>query len=237
MEGERKIQNQVETLSAPIEGFNEKNINDFFEKKYEQISSLVGFAVCKVCGHSPLDENYYLTNFQNGLLRVVKELPTYDPKKSKLSASIVRWATWGMIDGLREDDFLSRETRKKVRDLSNDSLKQCKSDGEYNATFHALNPPVSLDALLENGDIIDEKSDLRPVEKDVDQKLILDLLSSFCEYQKNFEDGDRMVKILEMYLNGMTGNNIGNQIGISESRVNQILHDDIFPWFRWANRV
>jgi RNA polymerase sigma factor (sigma-70 family) len=220
-------------LTAPDSGFTNDNINNFFETNSVEITRLVNFAVGGISGGKELDRNAYEEDFQNGILRVAAELPGFDPEKSSLASSIVRWAKFGIIDGLRQNDPVSRTTRKKMKTFSEDILRNCSSDGENSSLFHALNPPISLEALSDQFDAISDGRGLRPTEDEVELKLVAtDSIGKFIKSQKNSEKGKRNISILTLYIKGVNGREIGEELGISESRVNQILHKDIFPWFQ-----
>jgi RNA polymerase sigma factor (sigma-70 family) len=241
MEFEAKRTETSERLNPPQNGFTRETVSSFLEENLEAVSQGVRFAI-KITGSPPLDRGEWEDLFQDGMLGVVKYLPEYDSNKCSLFTFIVNRAGWKILDEFRRMNPVSRTVVEKLKKMSgmetDEILKNAKNTNEYNAFYHALNPPVSLDSFYERlegsscssddclvfDNVFDEKArngHTRPVEDILNGYEILDTIQHLLDPESTTLNCREKI-ILKRRICGKTMLEIGRELGCSESRICQL---------------
>lgn len=176
---------------------------------------------------------------QEGVLALLSSLERYDPKKGALSSFVMKRIKGAMLDYLRRLDWLPRNLRKHMKEVEN-AMIELESEGkeitdEAIADLTALdvesvrmirNEMVRKQLLMLDSYLLDiEETILSTVESEEDpaKEAYKEMLMKHLEMAIN-KLGDRERLVLSLrFEHELSLKEIGAVLGVSESRVSQIL--------------
>ncbi len=176
---------------------------------------------------------------QEGVLALLSSLERYDPKKGALSSFVMKRIKGAMLDYLRRLDWLPRNLRKHMKEVEN-AMIELESEGKE-ITDEAIAELTDLDVksvrmirnemvrkqlLMLDSYLLDmEETILSTVESEEDpaKEAYKEMLMKHLEAAIN-KLGDRERLVLSLrFEHELSLKEIGAVLGVSESRVSQIL--------------
>jgi len=176
---------------------------------------------------------------QEGVLALLSSLERYDPKKGALSSFVMKRIKGAMLDYLRRLDWLPRNLRKHMKEVEN-AMIELESEGKE-ITDEAIAELTDLDVksvrmirnemvrkqlLMLDSYLLDmEETILSTMESEEDpaKEAYKEMLMKHLEMAIN-KLGDRERLVLSLrFEHELSLKEIGAVLGVSESRVSQIL--------------
>ena len=176
---------------------------------------------------------------QEGVLALLSSLERYDPKKGALSSFVMKRIKGAMLDYLRRLDWLPRNLRKHMKEVEN-AMIELESEGKE-ITDEAIADLTDLDVksvrmirnemvrkqlLMLDSYLLDmEETILSTMESEEDpaKEAYKEMLMKHLEAAIN-KLGDRERLVLSLrFEHELSLKEIGAVLGVSESRVSQIL--------------
>jgi len=178
---------------------------------------------------------------QEGVLALLSSLDRYDPKKGSLSSFVMKRIRGAMLDYLRKIDWLPRNLRKSIKDVEN-AMVELETRGEeitdeaiaeivgidVESVKHIKSEMVRkqmlmLDSYLAGQDVDPLEVIEEPKEEDPERSAYKELLMEELKKAINkLDDREKLVLSLR-YEQELSLKEIGIVLGVSESRVSQVL--------------
>ncbi|MCD6450160.1 MAG: FliA/WhiG family RNA polymerase sigma factor [Thermotogaceae bacterium] len=178
---------------------------------------------------------------QEGVLALLSSLDRYNPKKGSLSTFVVKRIRGAMLDYLRKIDWMPRNLRRNIKDVENAMIELETKGGEVTdeaiaeivgidaeSVRHIRNEMVRkqmlmLDSYLSGQDVEPIEVIEQPQEEDPEQSAYKELLMEELKKAINkLDDREKLVLSLR-YEQELSLKEIGVVLGVSESRVSQVL--------------
>ena len=178
---------------------------------------------------------------QEGVLALLSSLDRYDPKKGPLGSFVMKRIRGAMLDYLRKIDWLPRNLRKNIKDIEN-AMVELETRGEEitdeaiaeivgidtESVKHIRSEMVRkqmlmLDSYLAGQDVEPLEIIEEPQEEDPEKSTYKELLMEEVKKAINkLDDREKLVLSLR-YEQELSLKEIGIVLGVSESRVSQVL--------------
>jgi len=178
---------------------------------------------------------------QEGVLALLSSLDRYDPKKGALTSFVMKRIKGAMLDYLRKIDWMPRNLRKSMKDVE-DAMIELEAKGkeitdeaiaeivgiDAESVRHIRNEMVRkqmlmLDSYLSGQDVDPLETIEEPQEEDPEKSAYKELLMEELKKAINkLENREKLILSLR-YEHELSLKEIGTILGVSESRVSQVL--------------